>query len=63
MREYSFVSVAVKRRREGAVLQEDYREVIRERAASGWEFVQAIPFETHSDPRLDLVFTRKDKEK
>ncbi len=61
MREYSFVSVPVHRRREGASLGKDYREVIRERAAAGWEFVQAIPFETHADPHIDLVFTRKVK--
>ncbi len=61
MREYSFVSIAVKRRREGAVLDTDYREVIRERAAAGWEFVQAIPLDAHTEPRLDLVFTRKVK--
>lgn len=58
MREYSFVSIPVKRRREGAVLDTDYREVILERAAEGWEFVQAIPFESHVKPRLELVFTR-----
>jgi len=63
MREYSFVSIAVKRRREGAVLETDYREVVRERAAAGWEFVQAIPLESHAEPRLDLVFTRKGKKK
>lgn len=61
MYEYSFVSIAVKRRREGAVLDRDYREVIRDRAAAGWRFVQAIPFETHTDARLDLVFSRKAK--
>ncbi len=61
MREYTFVSIAVKRRREGATFEKDYREVIRERAAAGWEFVQAIPLEAHADPRLDLVFTRKVK--
>lgn len=59
MREYSFVSIPVKRRREGAEFEKDYREVILERAALGWEFVQAIPLESHTRPRLDLVFTRK----
>lgn len=59
MREYSFVRVDVKRRREGAVLQKDYREVIIEKAAAGWHFVQAIPLESHTEPRLDLVFSRK----
>lgn len=63
MREYSFISIAVKRRREGAVLERDYREVVRERAAEGWEFVQAIPFETHAEARLDLVFSRKARSK
>lgn len=61
MREYSFVSIAVLRRREGAALETDYRQVIRERAAAGWEFVQAIPFETQADARLDLVFSRETK--
>lgn len=59
MLEYSFISVAAKRRREGFFLADDYRDIIRERAAEGWEFVQAISFEQHSDPRIDLVFTRK----
>ena len=59
MIEYSFISVAAKRRREGLYLADDYREIIRERAAEGWEFVQAIPFEGHVEPHIDLVFTRK----
>lgn len=59
MPEYSFVSVPIARRREGAVILRDYREVIRERASEGWEFVQAIPLETHAEPRIDLIFTRK----
>lgn len=61
MPEYAFVSIAIKRRREGASLERDYREVIRERATAGWEFVQAIPFENHADARLDLVFVREGK--
>ncbi len=59
MIEYSFISVAVNHRREGLYLADDYREIIRERAADGWEFVQAIPFEGHVEPHIDLVFTRK----
>ncbi len=59
MMEYSFFSVAVKRRREGFLLADDYRDIIREFAAEGWEFVQAIPLEQHSEPRIDLVFKRK----
>lgn len=59
MHEYSFIRVTVRRQREGAVMQQDYREIIREQAAAGWKFVQAIPLETHSEPRLDLVFSRK----
>lgn len=59
MLEYSFISVAAQRRREGFVLADDYRDIIRERAAEGWEFVQAIPLEQHIEPRIDLVFTRK----
>ncbi|MGJ0204944.1 DUF4177 domain-containing protein [Leucobacter sp. gxy201] len=47
------------RRRDGARPEQDYREVIRDRAAAGWRFVQAIPFESSADPRLDLVFERK----
>ena len=57
----AFFFDAVQRRREGAAFEKDYREVIREQAASGWEFVQAISFDTHADPRIDLVFTRKVK--
>lgn len=57
--EYSFVSVPVRRRREGRVLADDYREVIRRQAEDGWEFVQAISLEKHAEPRLDLVFKRK----
>lgn len=59
MQEYAVVSIAIRRRREGLTLERDYREVIRERAASGWEFVQALSFENHVEPRLDLVFMRK----
>ena len=61
MLEYSFISVAAHRHREGFQLADDYREIIRERAAEGWKFVQAIPFEGHIEPRIDLVFTRKGK--
>lgn len=59
MNEYSFVSVVVRRRREGNYLADDYRDIIRDRAVAGWEFVQAISFEQHVEPRIDLVFTRK----
>ena len=59
MMEYTFHRVSTKRRREGLYLDEDYRDIIRERAADGWEFVQAISFEQHTNPRIDLVFTRK----
>ncbi|GAA5150292.1 hypothetical protein GCM10025768_14900 [Microbacterium pseudoresistens] len=59
MREYSFDRIPFARRRDGAKPQGDYREVIRERAADGWEFVQAVSFETAAQPHLDLVFTRK----
>ncbi len=58
---YSFVSVAIHRHREGLDLADDYREIIQARAAEGWKFVQAIPFEGHIEPRIDLVFTRKGK--
>lgn len=63
MLEYSFISVAVNRRREGLYLADDYREIIRRRAAEGWEFVQAIPLEGHVEPRIDLVFARKGENK
>lgn len=59
MREYHFISIPVTRRREGRQLGTDYRDVIREQATDGWEFVQAIPLEKHTEPRIDLVFTRK----
>lgn len=59
MLEYSFVSIRLANSREGAVLTRDYREVIQERAAGGWEFVQAISMEAHAEPRLELVFSRK----
>lgn len=59
MQEYSFISIAVTRTREGAALAKDYRVVIQDQARAGWSFVQAIPFESHAEPRLDLVFVRK----
>lgn len=59
MPQYSFISVAVNRRREGLSFTDDYREIIHRRAAEGWEFVQAIPLEGHVEPRIDLVFVRK----
>ncbi|NLB46770.1 MAG: DUF4177 domain-containing protein, partial [Microbacteriaceae bacterium] len=37
MREYTVISIAIQRRREGLSLERDYREVIRERASAGWE--------------------------
>jgi len=58
MPQFDFVSIPLHRRREGLAFATDYRDVIRERAAEGWTFVQAIPLEHHTDPRLDLVFTR-----
>jgi len=57
--EYDFISIPVTRHRDGFRLADDYRELIRERADRGWNFVQAIPFDTYSEPRLDLVFARK----
>lgn len=61
MQEYSFVSIAVQRRRDGSALAQDYQQVIQDRAKAGWKFVQAISLETHTEPRIDLVFTRKVK--
>jgi len=63
MQEYTFVSIAMIRQREGASYARDYREVITKHVALGWKFVQAIPFEHLAEPRLDLVFTRRLKEK
>lgn len=60
MYKYSFVSIPIKTRREGAVLDQDYREVIRAKAELGWTFVQAITFDSLVEPRVDLVFSRKD---
>lgn len=59
MTDYDFVRIGLRRGRAGFELAEDYREIIRERAAAGWTFVQAIPFEQHADAHLDLVFRRK----
>jgi len=59
MIEYDFVSIAVTRHRDGSRLADDYRDVIRTRAEHGWDFVQAVPFDAFSEPRLDLVFSRK----
>ncbi|MGP6172081.1 DUF4177 domain-containing protein [Microbacterium sp. A196] len=59
MTEYDFVSIAVTQHRDGFRLSDDYRELIRGRAEDGWTFVQAIPFDTYSEPRLDLVFSRE----
>ena len=59
MTEYAFISVVVHRHREGLHLDEDYREVIRRQAADGWTFVQAIDLAQHTEPRIDLVFSRK----
>lgn len=61
--QYAFESIRIARHREGTAPIRDYREVIRERATDGWEFVQAISFEHDVTPRLDLVFVRKDGSK
>lgn len=61
MTEYEFVSIPIVRRRAGHNVQEDYQQVIRERARSGWTFVQALQFETHETPRIDLIFSREGK--
>lgn len=57
--EYSFTSIPLTRHRDGLDLSDDYREIIRDRAQDGWQFVQAISFEHHRIPRIDLVFSRK----
>lgn len=59
MYEHTFVTIPVKRTRAGLVADRDYREIVREQAALGWKFEQAISFEQHATPRLDLVFSRK----
>ncbi len=62
MREYSFVRIRIRRARQGATLERDHQEVIREQAAAGWQFVQAIEFDRHPQPHFDLVFTREGKQ-
>lgn len=59
MQEYEFVRIPAARTRAGFRYDVDYQNEIRERAAAGWTFVQAITFESESHPHLDLVFTRK----
>ncbi|NLA65531.1 MAG: DUF4177 domain-containing protein [Leucobacter sp.] len=59
MYEYTFITIPINRRRDGLSFDIDYRDEIREQAAKGWEFVQAISLEAHARPRLDLVFKRK----
>lgn len=63
MPEYLFHSVMVTRHRDGLEVADDYQAIIRRHAAEGWKFVQAIPLEQHTEPRIDLVFTRKGKTK
>ena len=60
MTEYDFVSIPVTHHRDGFRLADDYRDLIRTRARKGWKFVQAIQFDSFSEPRLDLVFSRKE---
>lgn len=60
MTEYDFVSIAVTQHRDGHRLADDYRQIIRDRADDGWTFVQAISFDTYSEPRFDLVLMRKE---
>ncbi len=59
MQEYEFVRIPAARIRTGFRYDDDYRDVIRARATDGWEFVQALHFESDVHPHLDLVFTRK----
>lgn len=59
MNEYTFTSIPITRHRDGRQLAHDYRDIIRQHATEGWDFVQAIPLEKHTQPRIDLVFTRK----
>lgn len=58
MPKYEFIRVEMKRGREGLELAEDYREIIREQASTGWKLVQIVPFEQHVRPHIDLVFKR-----
>lgn len=58
MFEYAFVSVHLTRTQEGSVSVTDYRDVIRDRDAAGWTFVQAIPLDIDAQLRIDLVFRR-----
>lgn len=59
MPEYDFVSIPFLRSRSGMTPESDYRDLIRERAADGWDFIQAIPFDGATRPHLDLVFVRR----
>lgn len=59
MKQYSFIKIDLLRNREGFSLERDYRQVIHEQAKEGWHFEQAISFESHTQPRLELVFSRK----
>lgn len=59
MPEYAFVRISLRRTRAGTEPAIDYRAEIRDRAASGWDFVQAISFDSAPEPHLDLVFTRE----
>lgn len=59
--QYTFSTVPLKRHREGLTPELDVRELIREHAGRGFEFVQAIPFESAPSPHLELVFVRKEQ--
>lgn len=58
MHTYTFVRIRALRSREGLTLERDHREVIREHAARGWVFTQAIPFTSDSEPHWELVFVK-----
>lgn len=60
MRQYEFVSIPLRRDRAGLHSTQDYREVVREHALRGWRFVQLVSFEAHAEPRLEMIFTRKE---
>lgn len=59
MKEYSFIRIDLLRHRDGFTLESDYRDTIHQQAKAGWHFEQAISFESHTEPRLELVFSRK----
>lgn len=57
---YDFHRVELQRFREGMRPETDYRRIVHEQAALGWELVQVLSCQWHAEPHLQLIF-RKDK--